>query len=64
MSYLGEVIAYAYHVPTIHHHQEPSSGKTPQEDFSLFTEDGILSLPCLPIIQGDTSTHGPIMSSQ
>ena len=45
--YLCEVLTYTCNVPTMHHHQEPSSGKTPQEDStpSVNEQDFVSSIP-------------------
>ena len=37
--YLCQVLTYTCNVPTMHHHQEPSSGETPQEDSTPFVNE-------------------------
>ena len=46
-SYLCEVLTYTCNVPTMNHHQEPSSGETNQEDSTPFVNEQYVG-PSIP----------------
>ena len=56
-SYVCEVLTYTCNVPTMHCHQEPSSGETPQEDSTPLVNEQYLESSIPDTCCGETPQH-------